>query len=207
MWSSLAMTDCMSVNYHCVTLSLRWDYYLCRMHLLSHLALSSLQSCVAVPSSMPLAYRRTSWPWILREEINTLKKTNLCYYVLISCKPNMIKGWLCTTVVAHLQRISVKGRISPSQFHTDTGGDLLQHRPHRMGVAIFCSFIMSRPARLSVRCCWELLLLTVSTYPLPSSSVPPLWPAVSSYASSSLPDGREKRTAFTRWTSTKGRSN
>lgn len=108
---------------------------------------------------------------------------------------------------SYLQRISVTGRISPSQFHTDTAGDLLQHRPHRKEFAVFCSFVISRPVPLSVRCCWDPFLLTVSTKPPTSSSNPWLVPPISSFPSSSLPGGREKRTAFTRWTSTNGRSN
>lgn len=111
-------------------------------------------------------------------------------------------------VVIYLLRISVEGRISPSQFHTDTAGALLQHRPHTKGFAVFCSFVPSPPVPLSARCCWDPFLLTVSTSPS-SSSIPALTSSISLYASSSssLPRGTENRTAFTRWTSTNGRSN
>lgn len=59
----------------------------------------------------------------------------------------------------------------------------------------------------SERCCRDPLLLTASTYPVSSSPSPRLVPQIVSYPSSSLPPGREKRTALTRWTSTNGRSN
>lgn len=107
----------------------------------------------------------------------------------------------------YLQRISVTDKISPSQFHTDAAGALLQHRPHRRELVVFCSFAMSRSVPPSERCCLDPLLLTASTYPVSSSSSPRLVPQIASYPSSSLPPGREKRTALTRWTSTNGKSN
>lgn len=194
---------------------------MCEIHALSQF--SSLQLCMVAPSSMPLAYKRTNWPWILRGG-NTIKTVLLLEIIILAFFLVLVSIWLswaavynhkskiqykmtkntaCMVVLSYLLIMLVNGRISPSQFHTDAAGALLQHRPHRKGVADFCSFAISCPMLLSVSCCWDPFLLIVSTCPLSSSSNPP----VSSNASSSLPAGREKRTAFTRWTSTNGRSN
>lgn len=82
----------------------------------------------------------------------------------------------------YLQRISVNDSISPSQFHTDTAGDLRQHRPHRKEGGVFCSLYIS----LSTRCCWDPLWLTVSTlHTLCSLSTATLGLPISWYASSS----------------------
>ena len=172
---------------HCQSFRL---HYLVQ-NILSHLlSCSLLQLCTAAPSSMPLAYRRTNWPWILREEVNTVKTCaaekyswlstcalfslllSVCYWMI---KLHYTSIWTSTvqyhmttqntewTVeLSHLQLISVLGRISPSQFHTDTAGALLQHRPHRKGVAVFCSLVVCRFVHPSARCCWDPFLLTVS---------------------------------------------
>lgn len=132
--------------------------YLWRMHLLSHLVSSSLLFCAAAPSSMPRAYRCTSWQWTLSREGRGEGRTSYCdgHYMM------QYTVLYCTPLFSNLQRISVKGRISPSQFHTDTDGDLLQHRPHRKGLTVFWWLLVSCPGPLSDSRCWEPLQLPVS---------------------------------------------
>lgn len=113
----------------------------------------SLQLCCAW-SSMPRAYRRNSWPWILkRSEFALLFFKKKCSVVWVESYSRE----------AHLQKTSVTGRISPSQFHTDTAGGLPQHRPHRKESGVFCLSVTSLPELFSVRCIWDPLLLALST--------------------------------------------
>ena len=111
----------------------------------------------------------------------------------------------------YLHEISVWGRSSPSQFHTETAGGLLQQRPHRKSL-FFLLFGVPRSRAGPARCCWELLLLGPCTPGLSGCSITPssMFCSVLSSSSSSSwssPRGRENRTALTRCTSTKGRSN
>lgn len=63
----LAMTDCKSHACHKITCPVTYSSKTevpqsVWVHRLSHLSMSSLWLCMAAPSSMPLAYRRTNWP-------------------------------------------------------------------------------------------------------------------------------------------------
>ena len=113
---------------------------------------------------------------------------------------------------SHLHWISEKGRISPSQFHTETDGVSLQQGPQKRAfLPLQSPLSLYAPLPLSVSCCWDPVLLLVSmsiTHCVSWFSRSPVAPlSMSSHPSSSSPGGREKRNAFTRCTSTKGRSN
>lgn len=152
-------------NYHCLTCLLlpfahhpkfTWAYSY-SVYPLSHFSFPLAQLCTAAPSSMPLAYRRTSWPWTLRR-VNVVKngaaESHLCHLVNVITSPcDDTEQSTRAGELPHLHRISVAVSISPSQFHTDTAGALLQHRPHEKGDAAFCLFAVSRPVPHSARCC------------------------------------------------------
>lgn len=121
---------------------------------------------------------------------------------------------LLSHTTTYLHEISVWGRISPSQFHTDTERGLVQQGPH----AKPCLFnlLVSLPLSFHpARCCCEWpAMLPLNSFSGSSSSLSAeVWISrlasfsYSSSSSSASPGGRENRTALTRWTSTKGRSN